>query len=261
MPFAAVYAYWTQVSLHDSYAASSQTPIACVLDSIKDQPVKLSAVADDRWKDARAEMLEQLRAYRIVDERVLRAMVRVRRHAYIPDHLRANCHPYGDHPCSIGYRQTISQPFIVAYMTQRMDLRQGETVLEIGTGSGYQAAILAEMGVEVFTMEKVPELADHARCTLKHEGYDDVHVITGDGYNGLPEHAPFDAIIVTCAPDQLPGTLVAQLKDDGRLILPLGSHVQNLVILTKKNGCLTQENDFAVRFVPMVSPSTRMCDC
>jgi len=197
-------------------------------------------------------MVDQVRAYRVRGERVLAAMGNVRRHVYIPEDYRMRTAPYGDHPCPIGYGQTISQPYIVAYMTERMDLNQGEKLLEIGTGTGYQAAILAEMGVEVFSIEIVPELAEHARTVLSGEGYDQVHVRMGDGYKGWVEYAPFDAIIVTCAPEEIPQTLVGQLGDGGRMILPLGSDVQRLVILRKEGDTVREEADIMVRFVPMV---------
>lgn len=207
---------------------------------------------DRDWSTERAAMVQQLRAYRIMDERILEAMGKVRRHIFIPENYRHRADPYGDHPCSIGCNQTISQPFIVAYMTERINLKQGERVLEIGTGSGYQAAILAELGVEVYSIEIIPELADHARNVLAAEGYEKVHVLTGDGYKGWPEHAPFDAIIVTCAPEKVPQALIDQLKEGGRMILPLGTGVQRLVILRKKGGKVRQEDDIMVRFVPMV---------
>lgn len=206
----------------------------------------------DEWAGSRARMMEKLRAYRIKDARVLDAMARVRRHVYIPEARRRLADPYGDHPCPIGHDQTISQPFIVAYMTEKMKLVKGEKVLEIGTGSGYQAAILAEMGVDVYSIEIIPELAEHARKALAAEGYGKVHVLTGDGYKGWLEHSPFDAIIVTCAPEKMPQALVDQLAEGGRMILPLGGFTQRLVILRKKDGKIRKEDDLAVRFVPMV---------
>lgn len=204
------------------------------------------------WMKKRAEMVEQLERYRIRDPDVLAAMSAVRRHVYIPESHRLLTNPYGDHPCSIGHGQTISQPLIVAYMTEAMGLKRGERVLEIGTGSGYQAAVLAQLGVEVYSVEIVPELAEHARGVLAAEGYTNVHVLTGDGYKGWPEHAPFDAVIVTCAPAEVPRALVDQLKDGGRMILPLGAGFQRLVILRKREGKVHQEEDIPVRFVPMV---------
>ncbi len=207
---------------------------------------------EQRWAEKRQAMVEQLRSeYRIRDEAVLRAMQKVRRHVFIPEAFRRD-DAYGDHPCPIGYGQTISQPYIVAYMTEAMRIRPGEKVLEIGTGSGYQAAILAEMGAIVYSIEIVPELAEHARTVLRTEGYGDVKVLTGDGYKGWPQEAPFDVIVVTCAPEDIPSALVEQLKEEGRMILPLGTGIQRLVIVRKKGGTVHREEDIPVRFVPMV---------
>jgi protein-L-isoaspartate(D-aspartate) O-methyltransferase len=211
------------------------------------------ADADD-WPEEREAMVSVLRAYGIRDATVLSAMSKVRRHMFIPETHRNRYEAYGDHPCPIGYGQTISQPYIVAYMTEKINVKPGEKILEIGTGSGYQAAILAECGAEVYTIEIIPELAQHARNVLANEGYKKVHVLTGDGYKGWSEHSPFDAIIVTCAPENIPRTLVDQLKDGGRMILPLGTGFQRLVILRKKDGKIIQEDDLPVRFVPMVKP-------
>lgn len=207
---------------------------------------------DARRLTGRQAMVQQLRAYRITDTRILKAMGNVRRHMFIPESLRDQADAYGDHPCPIGYGQTISQPYIVAYMTERLDLKPGEKVLEIGTGSGYQAAILAECGVQVFSIEIIPELARHARTVLDTEGYTNVHTLTGDGYKGWPEHSPFDAIIVTCAPDKVPQTLTDQLNEGGRIIAPVGIYSQRLVILRKKDGKIKTQADLPVRFVPMV---------
>ena len=205
------------------------------------------------WDGERAAMVRQLRSeYQVRDERVLAAMFKVRRHLFIPAGFRHHGRAYGDHPSPIGHDQTISQPFIVAYMTDRLQLRPGEKVLEVGTGSGYQAAILAELGADVCSIEIVAPLAEHARQALAAEGYGKVRVLTGDGYRGWPEHAPFDAIIVTCAPEDVPPALVSQLREGGRMILPVGAGVQRLVVLRKKDGQVRQEDDIAVRFVPMV---------
>jgi len=200
----------------------------------------------------RLKMVEVLRAYGISDARVLAAMEKVKRHVYIPLGYRWKSDPYGDHPCFIGYNQTISQPYIVAYMTEKIGLKPGEKVLEIGTGSGYQAAILAELGGQVFSVEIIEELAQHAREVLKEEGYGNVKVLTGNGYNGWPEYAPYDIVIVTCAPEKVPQNLVDQLKENGRMILPVGTNSQRLVILRKKNGKVKIEEDLSVTFVPMV---------
>jgi len=197
-------------------------------------------------------MVNVIRRHGIKDARVISAMAKVRRHIFIPEEFRSRIDPYGDHPCPIGYGQTISQPFIVAYMTQRMELVPGVRVLEIGTGSGYQAAILSELGVWVYSVEIVPELAVHVRQTLAAEGYGNVEVKIGDGYTGWPEHAPFDAVIVTCAPNAIPPALVEQLKEGGRMILPVGSAVQQLMILEKTGDTFHEITDMYVRFVPMV---------
>ncbi len=199
----------------------------------------------------RKAMVAVIRRHGVKDERVIEAMGKVRRHLYIPEAYRKR-DAYGDHPCPIGCGQTISQPFIVAYMTQRIEVKPGMKVLEIGTGSGYQAAVLAELGAEVFTVEIVPELSAHARKVLAAEGYKNVKVKTGDGYKGWPEHAPFDSIIATCAPDEIPAALVAQLKDGGRMILPVGTGVQRLVVLEKTGDTFREIPDLYVRFVPMV---------
>lgn len=202
-----------------------------------------------------AAMLKTLKRYGIRDQRILDAMAVVDREHFIPTPFRRG-NAYGDHPLPIGHGQTISQPYIVAYMTAKMNLHPGEKVLEIGTGSGYQAAILAELGVAVYSIEIVPELATHARAALKAAGYGAVRVLTGNGYKGWPDHAPFDAIIVTCAPDDVPDTLVEQLKGDGRMIVPVGSERQRLVILHRQGNRIVPEQDIPVRFVPMVEAPT-----
>ncbi|HEY5621110.1 MAG TPA: protein-L-isoaspartate(D-aspartate) O-methyltransferase [Pontiella sp.] len=203
---------------------------------------------------ARMEMVAVIKAHGVTDERVLEAMAKVRRHVYIPETFRGR-DAYGDHPCPIGYGQTISQPFIVAYMTQRLEVKPDMRILEIGTGSGYQAAVLAEMGAEVFSIEIVPELAKHAQTVLAAEGYTNVTVKAGDGYKGWAEHAPFDAVIVTCAPDEIPGRLTEQLRDGGRMVLPVGSGIQQLVILEKSGNTFREIPDIYVRFVPMIRGS------
>jgi len=215
---------------------------------------KRQKTPDDDWLAEREAMVRTLRVYGIRDERVLAAMSKVRRHMFIPETHRDLRDAYGDYPCPIGHDQTISQPYIVAYMTEKINAKPGEKVLEIGAGSGYQAAVLAECGAEVYSMELIPELAQHARATLADEGYKKVHVLTGDGYKGWPEHRPFDAIIVACAPENMPQALVDQLKEGGRMILPLGTGFQRLIILRKEDGKIIQEDDLPVRFVPMVRP-------
>ncbi len=185
------------------------------------------------------------------DEDVLRAMRTVPRHKFVPDDY-VNI-AYADHPLPIGYGQTISQPFIVAWMTELLDLQPGERVLEIGTGSGYQAAVLAELGyVDVYSIEIVPQLAESATARLKTLGYDRVLVKQGDGYYGWEEYAPFDAIIVTAAPDHLPAPLAAQLAESGRLVIPIGppGSYQSLWRFVNIEGDLKAQNLGGVAFVP-----------
>lgn len=201
----------------------------------------------------RQKMICELRErYSFTDECVLAAMEKIPRYLYIPAEFREAAKPYGDHPSSIGNGQTMSQPYIVAYMTKEMNLLKGEKVLEIGTGSGYQSAVLAELGIMVYSVEIVPNLAEHAMAVLESEGYGNVRIRIGDGYQGWPEYAPYDAIIVTCAPADIPGVLVEQLAEGGRMIMPIGESDQKLMILRKNGGKVTCEEDFPVRFVPMV---------
>jgi len=191
----------------------------------------------------------------IVDSDVLHAMQTVRRHEFVPDAYVDQA--YADHPLPIGYGQTISQPYIVAWMTQLLELEPGAKVLEIGTGSGYQAAVLAELPqVKVYTIEIVPELAEQASQRLARLGYADVVTKQDDGYYGWPEHAPFDAIIVTAAPDHLPQPLAEQLADGGRLVIPIGSpgSYQSLWQFTKSGDDLKARNMGGVIFVPFTGP-------
>jgi protein-L-isoaspartate(D-aspartate) O-methyltransferase len=192
----------------------------------------------------------QLQARDIVDPVVLEVMGRVPRHLYVPEAMRASA--YEDRPLPIGEGQTISQPYIVAYMTQALDLEPGDRVLEIGTGSGYQAAVLAEIVQEVYTIEIVPVLARKAGALLSRLGYENVHVRTGNGYFGWPGEAPFDAIIVTAAPGHVPQALVDQLADGAVLVLPVGEENQELVRISRGTaGEKVVERLLPVRFVPM----------
>jgi protein-L-isoaspartate(D-aspartate) O-methyltransferase len=187
----------------------------------------------------------------IKDERVLTAMAKVPREEFIPANMRADA--YEDGPLPIGYDQTISQPYIVAFMTEQLRPKQSDRVLEIGSGSGYQAAILAELVADVYTIDIVEPLAKTAEATLQRLGYKNVHVKVGDGYKGWPEEAPFDAVIVTCAPEKVPQPLVDQLKEGGRMVIPVGERfAQQLYLLEKKNGQLKQSATLPVRFVPML---------
>jgi protein-L-isoaspartate(D-aspartate) O-methyltransferase len=199
----------------------------------------------------RQRMVEQqLKPRGIKDERVLAAMAKVRREEFVPADQRADA--YQDGPLPIGYDQTISQPYIVAFMTEQLRLKPGDRVLEIGSGSGYQAAILAELVADVYTIEIVEPLAKTAEATLQRLGYKNVHLKVGDGYKGWPEEAPFDAIIVTCAPDKVPQPLMGQLKDRGRIVIPVGERfAQQLYLLEKQNGQLKESVTLPVRFVPM----------
>ncbi len=194
---------------------------------------------------------QQLKPRGIKDERVLAAMAKVPREEFVPADQRADA--YRDGPLPIGYDQTISQPYIVAFMTEQLRPKPGDRVLEIGSGSGYQAAILAELVADVYTIEIVAPLAKTAEATLQRLGYKNVHLKAGDGYQGWPEEAPFDAIIVTCAPDKVPQPLIDQLKDSGRMVIPVGERVaQQLYLLEKKNGQLKESATLPVRFVPML---------
>jgi protein-L-isoaspartate(D-aspartate) O-methyltransferase len=193
---------------------------------------------------------EQLMARGVQDPRVLDAMGKVPREEFVPSDERAGS--YSDGPLPIGYDQTISQPFIVAFMTEQLRVQPADRVLEVGTGSGYQAAILAELVAEVYTIEIVEPLAKTAEAALQRLGYKNVRVKIGDGYKGWPEHAPFDAIIVTCAPEHVPQPLVDQMKEGGRMIIPVGNYLaQELYLLEKANGGMRQSAVLPVRFVPM----------
>jgi protein-L-isoaspartate(D-aspartate) O-methyltransferase len=201
----------------------------------------------------RHEMVDrQIRVRGVKDPGVLGAVEKVPRHLFVPAPLRFAA--YGDYPLPIGEGQTISQPYIVAFMTEALRLKPDDKVLEIGTGSGYQAAILAELVREVYTIEIVEELGKRAQGLLEQMGYRNIHVRIGDGYKGWPEDAPFDAIMVTAAPDEIPEQLVSQLKEGGRLVLPVGKPgtIQELILGTKVGGRLKTETLMAVRFVPMV---------
>jgi protein-L-isoaspartate(D-aspartate) O-methyltransferase len=200
---------------------------------------------------------EQIRARGITNKTVLEAMRRVPRHEFVPTSYQRQA--YEDYPLPIGHGQTISQPYIVAFMTELLDLKPGEKVLEIGTGSGYQAAVLAEITTNVFTIEIVEELGRRAEADLTRLGYKHVKVKTGDGYQGWPEHAPFDAIIVTCSPDHVPKPLIEQLKDGGRMVIPVGDvrTGQDLYLLEKQGNDLRRRAVLPVRFVPMTGKAQR----
>lgn len=198
---------------------------------------------------------EQIAARGVTDPKVLAAMSKVERELFVSAALKKAA--YADEPLPIGYGQTISQPYIVAYMTEALRLGPDDRVLEIGTGSGYQAAILAELVKEVYTIELVEPLAVSSRERLALLGYRNVEVLCGDGYKGLPEKALFDAIMVTAAPPEIPAQLAAQLKEGGRMIIPVGSFFQELYLITKTVTGLETKPLLPVRFVPMVHPGKR----
>ena len=205
--------------------------------------------SDDR-SDREKMVRTQIENRGIRDERVLRAMEKVPRHLLVPKDLRR--HAYEDRPLPIGHGQTISQPYIVAYMTEKLKLGADGKVLEIGTGSGYQAAVLAEIAGHVYSIEIVPELASRARKDLRDLGYKNISVRHSDGFHGWKEEAPFDAVIVTAAAPQIPPPLIGQLKDDGRMIIPVGSSfgLQQLILVTKRKGEIHTRTLIPVRFVP-----------
>ena len=193
---------------------------------------------------------EQIRARGVADERVLDALTRVPRDRFIPEALLNDAH--GDHPVPIGHGQTISQPYIVAYMTEALRVEPRHRVLEIGTGCGYQTAVLAELAAEVFSVERIPELAARARETLDGLGYTNVQIRAGDGYEGWPEHAPYDRVLGAAAADAIPPALVDQLVDGGILVLPVGTFHQELRVIQKRGARTEVLATLPVRFVPMI---------
>ena len=201
-------------------------------------------------------VINQLQSRDIIDSKVLQAMLTIPRHQFVDPRIRESA--YNDYPLSIGEGQTISQPYIVALMTQLLDLKKGEKVLEIGTGSGYQAAILAEIAEEVYTIEIYESLSKKSETLLTDLGYQNIKFKVGDGYHGWEEHAPYDAIIVTCAPDHVPPPLLQQIKDNGgRIVIPVGGiwMVQTLMKIEKIEGKIKSKGIIGVRFVPMIGHS------
>ncbi len=215
--------------------------------------ISISASRKDLFTDLRERMVTtQIVARGIKDPRVIEAMRKVPRHLFVPEKIRGRA--YDDRPLPIGEGQTISQPYIVAFMTEALSLSSGDKALEIGTGSGYQAAILAEIVKEVYTIEIRPRLGETARERLKEMGYSNIFVEIGDGYKGWPEKAPFNAVIVTCAPERIPRPLIDQLTEGGRMIIPVGEKrgIQKLVLLKKEKGIIIKKAVMNVLFVPMI---------
>ncbi len=249
---------WIRISRTCSGAipgAGRFVPILCLLFITACTDAKPPATGD-LTAQRNAMVDQQIEARGITDPATLEAMRTVPRHDFLPMRLRSEA--YMDYPLPIGHGQTISQPYIVAFMTEAIRPQPGEKILEIGAGSGYQAAILAQMGADVYTIEIVEPLAEMARQTLERLGYKNIRVKHGDGFRGWPEHAPFDAIVVTCAPDKIPPDLVAQLKDGGRMIIPVGGGMeQELVLLRKKGDKVEKQSVLPVRFVPMTGEAQK----
>jgi protein-L-isoaspartate(D-aspartate) O-methyltransferase len=215
-----------------------------------------SAESDSSERERRQRMVEQqLEGRGIADPRVLEAMRSVPRHLFVPEQLADRA--YDDSPLPIGNRQTISQPYIVAIMSELLQTSADDTVLEIGTGSGYQAAVLSRLVRNVYSIEIVEELADRARKTLAQHDYDNVVVVTGDGYRGLPEYAPFDGIIVTAAPETIPQPLIDQLAVGARLVIPVGEGDQQLMVLERDANGIESRKVIPVRFVPMTGETRK----
>lgn len=205
----------------------------------------------DFFTQRKSMVEDQIKKRGVSDQGVLDAILKVERHVFVPLAMRSFA--YLDSPLPIGKGQTISQPYIVALMTELAGIKDSDRVLEIGTGSGYQAAVLAELSKEVYTIEIIPELAKRAEVLLERLGYKNIKVKQGDGYLGWPEYAPFDVIIVTCAPIDIPERLVGQLSEGGRIVIPVGEEGnQVLRLLIKKSGEIIEEDVIPVRFVPMV---------
>lgn len=227
--------------------------LGCASEPPPDASVRVAqngTIPADSFAAARAEMVEQqIRKRDVKAPAVLQAMLKVPRHRFVPSPVRHMA--YADRPLPIGSAQTISQPYIVAYMTEAAKVSPTDRVLEIGTGSGYQAAVLGEIAREVYTIEIIPELAEGARSILSELGYRNVHVRAGNGYLGWPEHAPFDAILVTAAPEEVPQALVDQLAVGGRMVVPVGATIQDMMIIERTQRGVVERKTIPVRFVPM----------
>jgi protein-L-isoaspartate(D-aspartate) O-methyltransferase len=228
---------------HPGWRSAGAVPILAVL-----FPLLLGADVDPTESQRESMVREQIEARGVRDPRVLDALRRVPRHLFVPEPERPMA--YEDRPLPIGHGQTISQPYVVAAMTEALEPEADDRVLEVGTGSGYQAAVLAELVAEVHSIEIVPELAEHARSALRAAGAGNVRVVTGDGYRGLPDAAPFDGIVVTAAPAEVPPPLLEQLAVGGRLVIPVGGAFQELRVIRKTEEGTESRSLFPVRFVP-----------
>lgn len=243
----------SSLSCVPGYRGPVTAPAVSAISPIVTHTPDSTPVGANQYLDQKQEMIETIQAYGVKSEAVVHAMRTVPRHVFVPENYLDQA--YNDYPLPIEYGQTISQPFMVAWMTELLELKPGAKVLEIGTGSGYQAAVLAELGnVEVYSIEIIPELAQSAMSRLQKLGYQDVHLKQGDGYFGWKEHAPFDAIIVTAAPDHLPAPLVAQLVEGGCIVIPIGppGSYQTLWRFVNEKDGLKAYNLGGVNFVPFM---------
>ena len=239
-----------------TFAAFAFMMLSAVLAQCADGNKGSESNPKGEFKTMREKMVEsQIKARGVKDPRVLSALLKVERHRFVPEKYLDSA--YSDQPLPIGEGQTISQPYIVALMTELLALKGDEKVLEIGTGSGYQAAILAELAKEVYSVEIVEALAFTARNRLSELGYQNVKVKAGDGYLGWPEAAPFDAIIVTAAPDHIPKPLIEQLGEGGRMVMPVGTYTQELIKIVKRAGKIETTNVIPVVFVPMTGEGVK----
>lgn len=236
--------------------ASARRTLAAILLLLVAVACMAAPPQEDSLAEARREMVEEIRARGVTDPAVLAAVGSVPRHLFVPEDERV--HAYEDRPLPIGFGQTISQPYIVALMTSLLNLRPGSRVLEVGTGSGYQAAVLSRLAGEVYSVEILKPLSERARHTLNELGYRNVHLRAGDGYKGWPSAAPFDGIIVTAAPSRIPDPLLQQLKVGGKLVIPVGDAYQDLIVMTKRaDGGFDRASVLPVRFVPMTGEAQR----
>ncbi|MDQ3812433.1 MAG: protein-L-isoaspartate(D-aspartate) O-methyltransferase [Armatimonadota bacterium] len=230
-------------------ALTSISLTACAPDRPSYQAPAQRQTTEAQFVQQRRRLVEEIRSQGIKSKAVLNAMLKVPRHKFVPPAYQELA--YIDEPLPIGHDQTISQPYIVAYMTEAAEVTPREKVLEIGTGSGYQAAVLSQLARTVYSIEIIPALAENARARLRQLGYKNVQVKAGNGYAGWAEHAPFDAIVVTAAPDHIPPALVEQLAVNGKMVIPVGSDYQDMMVITKTKSGMVKKKTIPVSFVPM----------